>query len=103
MAARGDGSYSKFLNKLAKVNILIIDDFGISALSDMDRRDLLEIVEDRYLSAPTIITSQLPVGNWHEYISDPTIADAVCDRLFHFAHRFELSGLSMREKFSDMD
>lgn len=103
LASRGDGSYLKFLKKLSKINVLIIDDFGLSSITDLDRRDLLEIVEERYMNFPTIFSSQLPVDSWHEYFQDPTIADAICDRLFHFAHRIELSGDTMRKKFSNLD
>ena len=97
LQAKGEGYYLKHLNKLAKVKLLIIDDFGMSSLSDSDRKDLLEIVEDRYMTSATIITSQLPLKNWHDYVSDPTIADAVCDRLFHLANKIELTGDSMRK------
>lgn len=97
-AARGDGTYLKYLNKLCRVNLLIIDDFGINSLNDTDRKDLLEVVEDRYTTGSTIITSQLPVKEWHDFIGDPTIADAVCDRLFHNAHSIEMKGGSMRKR-----
>ena len=97
-AARGDGTYLKYLNKLCKINLLIIDDFGINSLNDTDRKDLLEVVEDRYTTGSTIITSQLPVKEWHDFIGDPTIADAVCDRLFHNAHSIEMKGGSLRKR-----
>jgi DNA replication protein DnaC len=97
-AARGDGSYLKHLDKLAKVRLLIIDDFGINPLSESERKDFLEIVENRYMSGTTIITSQLPLKDWHAYIAEATVADAICDRLFHVAHKFELKGESMRKK-----
>jgi DNA replication protein DnaC len=103
LAAKGEGNYLKHLNKLAKVRLLIIDDFGLSPLCDTDRKDLLEIVEDRYLTSATIITSQLPLDNWHEYINNPTLADAVCDRLFHFSNKLELKGDSMRKTTKNMD
>ena len=99
-AARGDGTYLKYLNKLGKVKLLIIDDFGMNSLSDTDRKDLMEVIEDRYTTASTVITSQLPVKDWHDFIGDPTIADAVCDRLFHAAHIIELKGDSMRKRQS---
>ena len=97
-ASRGDGSYLKHLDRLAKAKLLIIDDFGINPLSESERKDLLEIVEDRYMTGSTVITSQLPVKDWHEYIGEATLADAICDRLFHVAHKFELKGESMRKK-----
>jgi len=98
LASKGEGNYLKHLQKLAKVRLLIIDDFGISTISDIERKDFLEIIEDRYRTGSTIIASQLPVKEWHNYIGDPTIADAVCDRLFHVSHKFEMKGGSMREK-----
>jgi DNA replication protein DnaC len=97
-ASRGDGGYLKHLNKLAKVELLIIDDFGINPLNESERKDFLEIVEDRYMSGATIITSQLPLKDWHAYIGEATLADAICDRLFHVAHKFELKGESMRKE-----
>jgi len=100
MAAKGDGSYLKYLAKLAKTNLLIIDDFGLNPVTDLERKDFLEIIEDRYMRGSTVITSQLPLKEWHGYIGEPTIADAVCDRLFHVAHNFELKGVSMRKKLS---
>lgn len=103
MASKGEGNYLKHLNNLAKVKLLIIDDFGLSPLSDSDRKDLLEVVEDRYLSGSTIITSQLPLSDWHQYIGDPTIADAICDRLFHLNHAFELRGDSLRKNPKKVD
>jgi len=95
--ARGDGSHLKTLTRLAKVQLLIIDDFLLTRPSDWERRDLLEIVEDRYQSGATVITSQCPPGDWHPNIGDPTLADAICDRLFHNAYRIELRGDSMRK------
>lgn len=96
--ARADGSYGKILARLARVPVLILDDLALAALTDPERRDLLEVIEDRHGSASTIITSQLPVENWHEMIGDPTIADALLDRLVHNAHRIHLKGESMRKK-----
>ena len=96
--ARADGSYGKTLAKLARVSVLILDDLALAALTDPERRDLLEVVEDRNGTASTIITSQLPVENWHEMIGDPTIADALLDRLVHNAHRISLKGESMRKR-----
>jgi len=95
--SRGDGSHLKTLSKLAKAQILIIDDFLLTPPGEGERRDLLEIVEDRYQSGATIITSQCPVGDWHPNIGDPTLADAVCDRLLHNAYKIELKGESMRK------
>lgn len=94
--ARGDGSHLKMLTQLAKVQILILDDFLISPLSDLERRDALEIIEDRYGTASTIITSQLDPSHWHEAIGDPTLADAICDRLLHNAYKLPLKGDTIR-------
>lgn len=95
---RADGSYGKTLARLARVSVLILDDLALAALTDPERRDLLEVIEDRHGTASTIITSQLPVENWHEMIGDPTIADALLDRLVHNAHRIHLKGESMRKR-----
>lgn len=95
--ARGDGSHLKMLAKLAKAQLLIIDDLLLTPPGDGERRDLLEIVEDRYQSGATVITSQCPIGDWHPNIGDPTLADAICDRLLHNAYRIELKGESMRK------
>ena len=85
------------MRQFARVNLLILDDWGPEPLTAEQRRDLLEIVEDRYNSGSLIITSQVPVDHWHEVIGDPTIADAVLDRLVHGAHRLQLKGESMRK------
>lgn len=98
--SRGDGSYKKIMNKLSKTNVLIIDDFGIAPLTDADRRDLFEVVDERHGHGSTIITSQLPIENWHDIIGDPTIADGILDRLIHNAHKINLKGGSMRKKHS---
>ena len=90
--ARGDGSHLKTLNRLGKVQLLIIDDFLLTPLSDWERRDLLEVIEDRYQSGATVITSQCPISEWHVNIGDPTLADAVCDRLLHNAYKVTLKG-----------
>lgn len=95
--SRGDGSYGKLLTKLAKTNLLIIDDLGIASIHEQERRDLLEIIEDRHGNASTIITSQLPVESWYEQLGDPTIADAILDRLLHNAHKISMKGESMRK------
>lgn len=94
--ARGDGSHLKTLTRLAKVQLLIIDDFLLTPPTDGERRDLLEIVEDRYQLGATVIASQCPTGDWHPNIGDPALADAICDRLFHNAYKVELKGHSMR-------
>jgi len=89
--ARGDGSYGKTITKLTKAHVLVIDDLGLSPMNDQERRDLLEIVEERHSHASTLVASQLPVDLWHEQIGDPTIADAILDRLVHNAHKINLS------------
>jgi len=100
--ARADGSYGRVLSRLARVSLLVLDDLGLAALSDHERRDLLEVIEDRHGSSSTILTSQLPVEHWHEVIGDPTIADALLDRLVHNAHRISLKGESMRKAKSSL-
>ncbi len=95
--ARADGSYARVLSRLGRTSLLVLDDLGLAALTDPERRDLLEVVEDRHGSGSTIIASQLPVEHWHEIIGDPTIADALLDRLVHNAHRISLKGESMRK------
>lgn len=96
--ARGDGSLLKLRADLAKTNVLMLDDWGMPALLQQGRQDLMEIIEDRVETSTTIITSQLPVDKWHEYIGETWIADAVLDRLVHRAYRVELEGESMRKK-----
>jgi DNA replication protein DnaC len=102
--AKGDGSYGKTLNKVAKAHVLVIDDLGLTPMTDAERRDLLEVVEERHGHASTIVTSQLPVDHWHEQIGDPTIADAILDRLVHNAHKINLSmkGGSLRKKYAGL-
>jgi len=100
--SRGDGSYGKIMNKLSKTSVLIIDDFGIAPLTDTERRDLFEVVDERQGHGSTIITSQLPIENWHDIIGDPTIADGILDRLIHNAHKINLKGGSMRKKHSTL-
>jgi DNA replication protein DnaC len=95
--ARGDGSYGRLLAKLAKTELLAIDDWLLHPLKDPERRDVLEVIEDRYGRASTLLATQLPIKAWHEAIGEPTLADAICDRLIHGAHRIELKGSSMRE------
>ncbi|MCP4048332.1 MAG: ATP-binding protein [Gammaproteobacteria bacterium] len=96
--AKGDGTYIKLLLRLAKIDVLIIDDWGLSKLMAEQRRDLLEILEDRYDSRSTIVTSQLPLDKWHDIIGDPTLADAILDRLVHNAYKINLRGESMRKR-----
>ena len=96
--ARADGSYARFLARLAKTQLLVLDDFGLAPLTDTERRDLLEILEDRYAKRATLITSQLPFDHWHAVVSDATFADAILDRLVHNAHKITLKGGSMRRK-----
>ena len=95
--ARGDGRYARLLKMLSRVDLLILDDWGLAPLTGDQRRDLLEVVDDRHQRGSTIITSQVPIEHWHEVIADPTIADAVLDRLVHNAHRLTLKGDSMRK------
>ena len=95
--SKGDGQYGKRMNELAKTDVLILDDFGLSPLIDEARRDLLEILDDRHDKKSTIITSQIPVKFWHETIGNETLADAILDRLVHNAYRLEIKGESMRK------
>jgi DNA replication protein DnaC len=95
--SRADGSYPKLLAKLSKTELLILDDWGLAPLADAERRDLLEVLEDRYGRRSTLVTSQLPLEHWHEYIGSPTLADAILDRLLHGAHKLILKGGSMRK------
>jgi DNA replication protein DnaC len=94
--ARGDGSYSRILTRLARVQLLAIDDWLLAPLRDTERRDLIEVIEDRSERASTLIASQLAAKDWHAAIGDPNLADALCDRLLHNAHRLELKGPSLR-------
>jgi DNA replication protein DnaC len=96
--SRGDGSHLKALARLNRVQLLIIDDFLLTPLSESERRDLLEIIEDRYQAGATVIASQCPITDWHPNIGDPTLADAVCDRLLHNAYKLEMRGDSMRAR-----
>ena len=95
--ARGDGRHARLLKSLARVELLILDDWGLATLTSEQGRDILEIIDDRHRRASTIVTSQLPVDHWHEVIADPTVADAVLDRLVHGAHRLTLKGESLRK------
>ncbi|MBA2883227.1 DNA replication protein DnaC [Desulfosalsimonas propionicica] len=96
--AKGDGRYAKLLSTLAKTNLLVLDDWGLSKLNKEQQRDFLEIIEDRYELQSTVITSQLSVSHWHEIIGDPTMADAILDRMVHNAYKIDLKGGSMRKK-----
>lgn len=96
--ARADGSYSRLLSKLAKADVLVIDDLGLGSPKEAERHDLLEVMEDRYGKLSTVVTSQLPVSKWHEWIGDPTVADAVLDRVVHNAYKLELRGNSRRKE-----
>ena len=100
--ARGDGSYPKVLKKLSKAKILILDDLGLAPMNAQERCDLLEVVEDRHGLTSTLVTAQLPIESWHENIRDPTIADAILDRLVHSAYKINLKGESMRKLHSDL-
>ncbi len=95
--ARADGTYEKLLSRLARIDVLVIDDWGLAPMKPAERRDLLEVLEDRYATRSTIITSQLPTSKWHEHIGDPTLADAICDRVLHNAHKILLKGPSRRK------
>lgn len=101
--ARGDGRYGRLLTRLARVQLLILDDWGLAPMTAEQRRDLLEIVDDRHGRASTIVTSQVPVERWHDVIGDPTLADAILDRLIHNAHRLVLKGESMRKLIAQRD
>jgi DNA replication protein DnaC len=95
--ARADGSYTAMLSRLAKLDVLVLDDLLIAPLKDTERRDLLEVLEDRYDQRSTVVTSQVPTKSWHEMLADPTVADAICDRLVHNAHVLSLKGGSIRK------
>jgi DNA replication protein DnaC len=96
--ARADGSYGAALSRLAKLDVLVLDDLLIAPMKDTERRDLLEVLEDRYDQRSTVVTSQVPTKTWHEMLADPTVADAICDRLVHNAHVLSLKGPSIRKK-----
>jgi len=100
--AKGDGSYGKRMSELARTDVLILDDFGLITFTQEQRKDLLEILDDRHNQKATIITSQLPVKLWHENINDATLADAILDRLIHNSYRVELKGESMRKLCSKL-
>jgi len=95
--AEGDGSYPRMLKKLAKTQLLILDDWGLKSLNEKERNDLMEIIEDRHGITSTLIAAQLPIEKWHQIIGNPTIADAILDRIVHNAHQINLNGESMRK------
>lgn len=95
--ARADGSLAKLYARLSRFNLLILDDWGLAKLGDQHRRDLLEVIDDRDAARSTVLASQIPVAKWHDYLGDPTIADAIADRLLHGAHRIVLKGPSRRK------
>ncbi len=94
--ARAEGSCARLLARLAKIDVLILDDWGLGSLKELQRHDLLEVLEDRYGRVSTVVTSQLPVGKWHEWIGDPSLADAILDRLVNNAYKLDLKGNSRR-------
>jgi DNA replication protein DnaC len=96
--SKADGTYPKLMANLAKADVLIFDDFGLGTLREAQRHDLLEVLEDRYGDRSTIVTSQLPISKWHEWVNDPTLADAILDRLVHNAYKLELKGPSGRKE-----
>jgi len=98
LIAKGDGRYGKLMTTLAKTDLVILDDWGLAPLRDENRRDLLELLDDRYDRRATVVTSQLPVDHWHEAIGEPTLADAILDRLVHNAYKITLQGESMRKR-----
>jgi DNA replication protein DnaC len=95
--AKADGTFPRVLARFARLDLLVLDDFAIAPISDTERRDLLEVLEDRHGARATIITSQLDPKHWHDYLADPTTADAICDRVLHAAHRIALKGPSRRK------
>lgn len=95
--AHADGSIGRVLLKLSRIDVLVLDDFAMAPMKEAERRDFLEICDDRYQRRSTILTSQVPITHWHEQVGDPTIADSILDRLVHNAHRIELEGESMRK------
>lgn len=100
--ARGDGSYGKLARRLLKMEVLVLDDWGLVSLKPEQQRELLEVIEERYGRRSTIVSSQVPVGRWHELMSDPTLADAILDRLIHNAYRIDLGGDSMRKHYANL-
>jgi DNA replication protein DnaC len=101
--ARADGTYARVLERLARIDVLVLDNWGLAPSKSVERNDLLEILEDRCGTRSTIIASQLPTANWHEHLADPTMADAILDRLLHNAHRIVLKGPSLRKGEPDQE
>ena len=100
--SRGDGRYVKLLKQLSRIEVLVLDDWGLVHLTAPQQRDLLELLDDRHMAKSTIVTSQLPPGHWYEAMADPTLADAILDRLVHNAHHISLEGESMRKQLSNL-
>ena len=100
--SHGDGRFTKLMRAFARTDLIVLDDWGLAKLTDPQRRDLLELIDDRHGHAATIVTSQLPVEHWHDVIGDPTLADAILDRLVHNAYRIALKGESMRKRLAKM-
>jgi DNA replication protein DnaC len=99
--AHGDGSFSRRLQQLARTDLLILDDWGLAPIGQSERNDLLELLDDRTSGKATLITSQLPVKHWYAYLNDPTLADAILDRIVHGSHRLALKGESLRKKTTE--
>lgn len=100
--ARGDGRYLKLIKQLSRVDVLVLDDWGLVRLTTSQQTDLLELIDDRHQRRSTVVTGQLPVAHWHEAMADPTLADAIVDRLVHTAHHITLKGESMRKRSADL-
>jgi len=100
--AHGDGSYPRLMNQLLKMDLLILDDWGIQKITAAQRQDLMEVIEDRHGRRSTLIASQLPIEHWHDYVGEATLADAILDRLLHGAHRLNLRGESMRKLAAEL-
>lgn len=98
---KADGTYVRALQRLSKIQALIIDDFGLADMTVQDSRDLLEILDDRVATRSTVIASQIPLEQWHETLADPTVADAILDRIVHTSHRIKLVGQSMRKALAN--
>lgn len=96
--AHADGSYTRLLARLARADVLVLDDWGLAPLKDQERRDILEVVEDRDATRSTVIISQLPTSSWHDHLGDPTVADAICDRILNRTHRLTIKGPSKRKE-----
>jgi DNA replication protein DnaC len=102
LISKGDGRYGKLLTSISKTDLLLLDDWGMSKITSEQSRDLLEIIDDRHSLKSTLITSQFPVDHWHQLIEDPTLADAILDRIIHNAYKINLKGPSMRKKKSNL-